>query len=686
MSIMLIGSRWHGTISSQKYRPDIDGLRAVAVMLVIFYHAGFAPVSGGFIGVDVFFVISGYLISSIIIRELDDGTFTFVDFYSRRIKRICPALFAVLFLSCLFAFFVLIPKDLRNFGRSVASTVFFYSNWNFYTQVGYFDGPAIEKPLLHTWSLAIEEQFYLVWPVTVYGLYRAFGRKTLTQIIVALLFVSLVASQYQLDSDQSQVFYLLPFRAWELLLGALIAAALDFAISNRLANLLGILGVAAIGYAALAYDTKTPFPGFNALLPCLGTAISIFSGSQQAGFANKILGAAPVRFVGKISYSLYLIHWPLFSYAHLFVDRSLVLEERLAIIVLSMVMAAFSYWYVEMPARRAKVPFPVLLRAVVPAVGILALWGIIYHSSDGLPGRMPARVKELYSAKEHSRDPGCWNDPGTRNDPVPAFDIRPCAIGAFAPGMQYDFVIWGDSHSGHLTGAFSGQADSLGRAGLVIEASACRPFVNEIRTSKACLEHNALVARWIKTQRRLKAVFLAWHWNPSVWRGELDLPENWNTANGENSGVRDESSGHVGLGDTLKLLRSLDLNFAIVEDVPQFPMNISDCVARRRLLGRSYERCLTFTRRDVQETSERASSIVREISRRYSVPIIETVHAFCDKDACQTESDGMLLYADSHHLTNAGARYLGSRINIPWRATQAPPIDGAAQKVIANER
>ena len=205
------------------YRPDIDGLRAIAILLVLFFHGGFRQLSGGFVGVDIFFVISGFLITGIILRETNTGDFSFADFYSRRIRRICPALFLVLTLSIIAALFLLVPQDLQLLGRSLGGAVFFYANWHFYNHVGYFDGPAAEKPLLHTWSLAVEEQFYLIWPLLFIALYHFVGRKALPHVILALLCLSLVASQYILQKDAAAAFYLLPYRAWELLLGAYIA-------------------------------------------------------------------------------------------------------------------------------------------------------------------------------------------------------------------------------------------------------------------------------------------------------------------------------------------------------------------------------------------------------------------------------------------------------------------------------
>lgn len=276
---------------SLAYRPDIDGLRAIAVLLVVFFHAGWPGASGGFIGVDIFFVISGFLITGILYRERNVGNFSFADFYARRIRRICPALFVLLALCAVVGLFLLVPGDLKALGRSIAASVFFYANWHFYTQVGYFDGPVIEKPLLHTWSLAVEEQFYVVWPALFIVLYRLAGKKWLPALILAMALVSLAASQMLLGANPAKVFYLLPYRAWELLLGAYLAVAPLQKPSRRPAFLFGTLGFAAIAYAAIFFDTKTAFPGAGPLAkPRRLGAFAVFQrhldGHRPAGCGN----------------------------------------------------------------------------------------------------------------------------------------------------------------------------------------------------------------------------------------------------------------------------------------------------------------------------------------------------------------------------------------------------------------
>ena len=365
------------------YRPDIDGLRAIAILLVLFFHGGFRYLSGGFVGVDIFFVISGFLITGIILRETNTGGFSFADFYSRRIRRICPALFLVLTLSIIAALFLLVPQDLQLLGRSLGGAVFFYANWHFYNHVGYFDGPAAEKPLLHTWSLAVEEQFYLVWPLLFIALHHFVSRKALPHVILALLCLSLAASQYILQKDAAAAFYLLPYRAWELLLGAYIAFLYTQAPSKIIATSFGVLGVAAIAYAAVFFDTATPFPGIHSLIPCAGAALLIFGGQRSNIVSSFVLGAKPLRFIGKISYSLYLIHWPLFSLTRMTLDRDTTQGEGLIIIAVSVVAATLSWRFVKSPARRAAVSFRLLPGSPLPRCWPSAFAGACLTSRMG---------------------------------------------------------------------------------------------------------------------------------------------------------------------------------------------------------------------------------------------------------------------------------------------------------------
>ncbi len=261
------------------YRADIDGLRALAVLPVMLFHAGVSTFAGGFVGVDVFFVVSGFLITSILVRDIDVGSFSLSRFYERRVRRLFPALFLVVAVSIPCALVVLAPEDLEDFGQSVIATGTFSSNFLFYLEDGYFEGPADLKPLLHTWSLAVEEQYYLFFPLLLVWLQRqgwGYGKA-----LASLAVVSFAIGVWSVANDQSAGFYLLPGRFWELLLGAMLALyGTRFRLSALPSAAIGALGLSMIGYAILQFSDHTPFPGWAALLPCFGTALVIFAGRQ----------------------------------------------------------------------------------------------------------------------------------------------------------------------------------------------------------------------------------------------------------------------------------------------------------------------------------------------------------------------------------------------------------------------
>jgi peptidoglycan/LPS O-acetylase OafA/YrhL len=559
----------------------------------------------------------------------------------------------VLALIVLAGLFLLVPQDLYELGRTLAAAVFFYANWLFYTQIGYFDGPAVEKPLLHTWSLAVEEQFYLIWPVLLFAFYRIAGREALPRLIVGLLLLSLMGSQLALDQNAAQAFYLLPYRAWELLLGGFLATLHSRPPSRIAALSAAVLGLCAIGYSAAAFDTTTPFPGFHAVLPCGGAALLIFAGASQNRVSAFVLSASPLRFIGKISYSLYLIHWPIFSFTRIALDRDTTQLEGLAIIAVSIAAAALSWRFIETPARKAKIGFPALVGVSAAATVTLGLCGILFHVTNGLPFRVSKGVMEADAAREggQKKNVECGKEA--------ALGPLGCAIGSPPHGTQYDFVVWGDSHARHLALAFSGQAAQRGLAGIVVSSGGCGPFIHDSRLLPACVRDAEHIERWIKTQRDLKLVFLAGYWTLWVNGGVLTVPDGDLAQAGERP-------GHPGLASTLQLLRSLNVPIAIVEDVPAFPHNAGLCAARARMLSRSDQQCLTLAKSDFDRTEREASAILHIISDRFGIPLINTADAFCDGEACHAEMGGAIYYRDKTHLNKAGSLYLGSKLQIPW--------------------
>lgn len=330
-----------------QYRPEIDGLRAVAVLPVILFHAGFQTFSGGFVGVDVFFVISGYLITTIILHELDQGSFTIAGFYERRARRILPALLLVVFACIPFAWFVLYPRHFTEFAQSLVAVATFSSNVFFWKQQNYFGTAAELKPLLHTWSLAVEEQFYILFPLALLA-FRRLWKPHLLPLLFVLLVLGLALSHWASYSKPSAAFFFLPTRGWELLVGAVVAAYLlnfEPKVAPPLRQVLGATGLLMILAAVLMYDKSTPFPGGYALLPTLGAALVILFGTQGT-LAFRVLCAKPMVVIGLISYSAYLWHQPLLAF-----DRHADMGMPILMVALSLILAFLSWKYVELPFR-----------------------------------------------------------------------------------------------------------------------------------------------------------------------------------------------------------------------------------------------------------------------------------------------------------------------------------------------
>jgi len=334
------------------YRREIDGLRALAVLPVILFHAGFEPFSGGFVGVDVFFVISGYLITTIILAELEQGKFSIVNFYERRARRILPALFLVMLVCIPFAWVLLSPAELSSFSKSLIAVPLFVSNFFFWSDGEYFETAAELKPLLHTWSLAVEEQYYVLFPLFLMLFWRLGKRWIL--VILGLVFVaSLALAQWGAYAKPAAAFYLLPTRGWELLIGAFAAFYLSKSNCKEFGKAAGEfggwLGLALILYAVFAYSKVTPFPGIYALVPTLGTFLVILFATQQTT-VGKFVGNKVFVGVGLISYSAYLWHQLVLAYArHWLFDLSLLVTSLL--LVLIFLLSVLSWNYVETPFR-----------------------------------------------------------------------------------------------------------------------------------------------------------------------------------------------------------------------------------------------------------------------------------------------------------------------------------------------
>ncbi|MCM7771309.1 acyltransferase [Enterobacter asburiae] len=378
-----------------KYRADIDGLRAIAVALVVLYHAKF-PVNGGFIGVDIFFVISGYLITNIIYKETKQNNFSFLNFYKRRIKRLLPAYIFLLVILFIYCKLYLMPDELISFAKSSVYSLLGISNFYFFNGTGYFNSTTYE-PLLHTWSLSVEEQFYIIWPFIVFMLARFAGTKRALTISAALFLLFLAVSQYGAVNYKTAAYLLLPFRFFELMSGALLAVYSE-SISKHLrhGSAISLFGLLLIIFSAMLINSDMPFPGVTVLPACLGSVMLIASGSSPKNVVSKVLSITPVIYVGRISYSLYLWHWPVLILAE-YRGIDLTSKNAAGLILFAFIMASISYHLIEKPFRKN------LLKTFKPAFILLYILPLIASAvyakfillNDGFRAENAALVAEL---------------------------------------------------------------------------------------------------------------------------------------------------------------------------------------------------------------------------------------------------------------------------------------------------
>jgi peptidoglycan/LPS O-acetylase OafA/YrhL len=428
-------------MSTMQYRSEIDGLRAIAIVPVVLFHAGISGFSGGFVGVDVFFVLSGYLITGILIRSAEDGTFSLLDFYERRARRILPALFAVMLVCTPFAWRWMEIIDFRNFGESLTAVSIFASNVLFWLESDYFGGAAEQKPLLHTWSLAVEEQYYIVFPILLILIWR-YRRGALPYALAALALISLGIAEWSWRHAPIANFYLFPGRAWEILVGSLCAWA-QWRGGARHHGGLAWLGIAMILAAVFVFDEKTPFPSLLALLPVLGTALVVRYGTQGTG-AARLLSMRVVVGIGLISYSTYLVHQPLLAFTRIISlsEPSIGLMALMA--ALSFPLGWLSWRYVERPFRRrgpgAIWPGTRFLAASAVGLAIFVGAGVAVHLKPQMIS--PLIITDTLIDKEAARN-AMW-DSLLRNPDMAEELTR------FAPrpeGGVINVLVVGDSHS-----------------------------------------------------------------------------------------------------------------------------------------------------------------------------------------------------------------------------------------------
>ncbi|HEX3944879.1 MAG TPA: acyltransferase family protein [Rhizomicrobium sp.] len=652
-----------------RYRPDIDGLRAIAVLSVVLYHYRVPPFSGGFVGVDIFFVISGFLITSLLRADLESGRYSILRFYERRIRRIFPALFALAIVTTAVALLVLFPSDLRRYGDSLLGMALFASNFTFWGAAGYFDIDAVRKPLLHTWSLAVEEQFYLFFPPLLFLLWR-FGRRALIAVVALSAVVSLGLSVWAVRAAPVAAFYLLPFRTWELMAGALLALAPMRAPANRwILEGMTAVGMVLIAMSVFAFSAETPFPGAVALLPCAGTALLICAGGgEMRCVVIRALAWRPVVAIGLISYSLYLWHWPLLVFARYLVFRDLTSVETTVLIALSFALAALSWLYIEQPFRAAHGRFTrkqIFCFAGAGTIVMLAGAGLT-SIGGGLPQRFPPRIRAILdvTSREPVQVPPGGIDKCPRRPATGAAALRPCLFGiAEAPPT---FLVWGDSHADMLRPALLDLAVRKKRSGWQFALPGC-PSLLHVETSEVpnCRRFNDAVLR-LANQPSISTVILAGRWARDA-EGTLFGEEHGGTvflSDDLTRGRAIQQNRFVFAGGLERLVGTLSAQHkkvVIVASVPEIGWAVPETIARVVLFH--LDRDIRPTREEYHTRQAFVSKVLDRLHTRYGVQIIYPNSILCRQGHCDVQQKGIPLYRDADHLTGRGARLLEPLFN-----------------------
>lgn len=605
------------------HRRDIDGLRALAILPVLLFHAHVAGFSGGYVGVDIFFVISGFLITGIIARELDEGRFSLIQFYARRFRRIIPAL-ALMMLAVLgMAAILYLPGDLESVPRSALAATLFVSNLWFFTDTGYFAGGADVKPLLHTWSLAVEEQYYIAFPILLMGVAR-FAPRWRTAMLWTAAAISLALCVAMRRDTSGFAFYLPPARAWELLAGALIALGAAPPVKARMIReLLAWAGVAAIAAAVIGFDSHTPFPGIAALAPVIGAVLLLHSAPETS--VGRILSLPPLVGVGLLSYSLYLWHWPLIVFTEYATDLPLAGTLRILVIIAAFAAAFLSWRFVERPFRSSsRFPAPRIFRFTAMAMALLCVISLALIAAGPWPARFSPDVLHMAAGRQDfSPDRKRCHDTAMRG-------ATPCILGADA---RPDALLWGDSHGVEMAYALSLKARREGRALIERTTSSCPPVLDYDATDPRCAVANRATFDAIRADPGIRRIYLAAFW-----------------ANGD----YDDPAFVARLDRTIAAIRTLDRDIIIIGPVPPQQFDVPRRLAHLVRSGGD-PGMQGAPRFEVVARTRHLRALFSRWQRR-GVGLIDPMKALCDRQRCAIEADGQPLYFDSHHLSVAGAR------------------------------
>jgi peptidoglycan/LPS O-acetylase OafA/YrhL len=649
-------------------------LRAVAVLSVIAFHAFPGWVQGGFIGVDVFFVISGYLISTIIFENLEQGTFSFAEFYARRIKRIFPALLLVLIASYACGWFVLLADEYKQLGKHMAAGAGFVSNFALWNEAGYFDNSAAAKPLLHLWSLGIEEQFYIVWPPLLWLAWK--GKFNLFTITIIIAVLSFYLNARGVNKDAVATFYSPHTRFWELLSGSLLAWVTLYkkdvftSINTRfdglpapvvqrqqsesegttLSNVLSFIGFLFLAYGFSRINKDFNFPGAWALLPILG-AVLIISTGPNAWLNRIVLSNRVAVWFGLISFPLYLWHWPLLSFARIMESQVPDISIRIFAVLLAVLLAWVTYKLVERPIRlgghgRAK---PIVLVVLMTLVGYAG-----YNAYD----RNGLEFRHFHSSNDN-RNAFDWHDKYQSDDCVKLIGSVSVPYCLSSPSLTPTVALIGDSHADAVYYFIANYYAKQNRGLIMLGKGGCPPFLGVERDELSCPSVVNDVVRFIVDNPDMKDVLITGRFaatESGMLFGE-ETPMNFYSVKlADNPAITARKViFEAGFSALLDVLSKAGKNVTVVLDLPELDFDPRACLG-----ARSKHRC-AMDRLLVEDRQAAYREIVERLRQKYQFKVVDLMNAFCDSRECIAKYDGKILYRDMHHLGIYGNQYLANK-------------------------
>ncbi len=654
------------------FRADINGLRALAVLAVLLYHFGVLGFTGGYVGVDVFFVISGFLMTQILCAGLDTGTLSLRGFYAARVRRILPALLVLVAVLLIIGYRLMTPADYKWLGRATAATVTFTANLFFSHKGDYFDPAIRESWLLHTWSLAVEGQFYLLYPLYVIWLRKFHGGRFFTTGLSALLVPSLLVSVLGTAYDPSAAFFILPTRIWEFMAGGLA-----FLVGDRLTNKAWVaaIGVGLIAVAITGFDDGMEFPGWRAVIPVLGAALIIAAKTNPRWVSSGL-----VQFFGSRSYSLYLWHWPVLRAAE-YMDLAVTPQRTVLLFVCAVVLATASYGLVETPFRRRKkrMPEPFFLGAGLTICGVLYLAGHHLDTHDGLPSRVPDAVAAaaLEADNSNPRLKICMTN-YKKGRALPE-----CLLGDVQ--VVPSVAVWGDSHAGALFTAMDDTLRAAHRAGIFYGSNSCPPILGGIFTHKskslACKLVNQANYEHVIRNVHVKDVLLisrwpAWILGYNEKAGAHQPPpylvfDEDAVASEKNLPQRARAYGD-NIVKTLCALHKEGKNVYVLKTVPEMIKNVPDTLAKARLVHHQ-EISVTVSQAAHEQRNLIPDQAFSQAATMCGVRILDPTPVLCRDGRCAGIRDGRPLYLDDNHLSDSGSRLLRPLLSAAFGRQQEVP-------------